>query len=226
MKSKILSIASPKKILIFVLALSFISLCGCAGTSTNANTKEDIQKSLDKEETAVYNTDWSPNDTMVAFIKTENQTDNIYVWKVGETQATLIQPAESTTSGFTWAPDSKYFLINVGHMGPGTTTSTLIDTQSLKAVTADIVSLSVSDIIWSPDSKYIALAFDDYAGTKEMGINIFSIDTLKTTNLIKSASNGGFYIVKDWNPDGTITYMVSDSNGNLTEKSIQGPAMQ
>jgi len=239
MSRKIFTQITAKKILTIVLALSFIGLCGCSGgswqntqlDSTQQNivpdstyTKDYIQNELDKEGTAVFNVSWSPDDSMVAFIRTEAQADNSYLWKVGQNGAVLIAVAEPTTSGFSWSPDSQYFLINVGHMGPGTITSTLVDAQNLKISDAPIETLQISEPLWSPDSKYLALVFDDSEkGSK--GINIFYVDKQKAKNILKSASDGGFYLVKDWQADGTIVYTEYTPQGDLTDKTIQGPEL-
>lgn len=240
MSRKFFTKNAVRNILVISLALSFIGLCGCSSASwqntqqdvaeqnivqDSKYTKDFIQNELDKEGTAVFNVSWSPDDSMVAFIRTEEQTDNSYVWKVGQNGAVLIAAAEPTTSGFSWSPDSQYFLINVGHMGPGTITSTLVDAQNLKVSDAQIQTLQISEPLWSPDSRYLALVFDD-TDKGQKGIDIFYLEKQKTKNLLNSSSDGGFYLVKDWQADGTIVYTEYTAQGELIDKTIQGPELQ
>jgi dipeptidyl aminopeptidase/acylaminoacyl peptidase len=193
-------------------------------TSTKTMDKSEIQASLDASGDGVYDITWSPDESMVAFIREEQQA-NVYVWKTGESSATLISVAESTTSGFSWSPDSQYFLINVGHMGPGTITSTLIKASSLEVVSTDITTVSISAPVWSPDSKHLALSLDDEAGSGNIEIVIYSVEGNDTASLLKSTNSYGPYTVKYWDNSGNIGYTELTSTGDRTEKVIAAPTV-
>ena len=188
-------------------------------TVTVQVTKEDIQKSIDALGSSAYDITWSPDNTLVAFIKEDNGTGNIYVWKTGQQSAKLISVAENTTDGFLWAPDSRHFLINVGHMGPGTITSTLVDSESLEIVASEITSVSISPPVWSPDGKYLALSRDNQnEGIIE--IYIYAIASNTQVSVQKSSNTFGPYCISYWK-DATIGYTEMTSSGERVEKIIE-----
>jgi Tol biopolymer transport system component len=202
---------------------------GTSSTSTTVSTtgelkipsKSDIQKKLDAQGTKVYDVTWAPNDQEVVFIQQDDQTSNIYVWKTGESKETLLSQAEDTTSGFSWSPDSAYFLINVGHMGPGTITSTLIETKNLKTVTDELTSVSSSAPVWSPDGKRLALSLDDEENSNTVQIVLYSIETGKSTTLLSKTNPYGPFVIASWEKNGEIHYTETSSTGDAVEKVIQ-----
>ena len=185
---------------------------------TLAVTKADIQKSLDAQGDNVIDVKWSPDDSMVVFIKNDDETGKVYVWKVNTADSQFVSKAEGTTDGFMWAPDSKHFLIDVGHMGPGTVTSTLIDSESLSVLATDITTVNVSPPVWSPDGRFLALStFDE--STNDIAIKIYAVASNTSVSVQKSNNKYGPYIVESWIND-TLTYTEILSTGERTLGSL------
>lgn len=181
-------------------------------------TKADIQKSLDAQGDNVIDVKWSPDESMVAYIENDAETGKVYVWKVNTADAQLVSKAEGTTDGFLWAPDSKHFLIVVGHMGPGTVTSTLVDSETLSIQATDITSVNVSPPIWSPDGRFIALSTDDER-TNDIAIQIYAVASKTSVSVLKSNNKYGPYVVESWVND-TVTYTEVSSTGERTQSSL------
>jgi len=188
-------------------------------SATPSVTKDDISSSLKTYGDNAIDIAWSPDDSAVAFIKLEGDASNIYVWKIGEADAKLVSVAEPTTDGFSWSPSSKYFLVNVGHMGPGTITSTLIDAESLEVVIADITTVSISPPVWSADSRFLALSTDTDNGAVE--ITAFDVASKTSVSLAKATNTYGPYVVESWGEDNIIKYTEMTSTGNRVEKTIE-----
>jgi hypothetical protein len=182
-------------------------------------TKDEVAKTLASYGDKAYDITWSPDNTAVAFIKQDDQAANIYVWKLTQAEAQTLYKAEDTTSGFSWSPNSKYFLVNVGHMGPGTITSTLIDADSLKTLTTDISTVSVSPPVWSADSRFLALSLDDEA-TNAIEVKIYTVAAGTSISAVKSVNKFGPYIVTSWGEDNNIKYTEATSESERIEKTI------
>lgn len=182
-------------------------------------TKEQISKTLTSYGDKSYDITWAPDNTAVVFIKQDGQQSNIYVWKLTQTEAQSLYKAEDTTSGFSWSPDCKYFLVKVGHMGPGTITSTLVDVNSLKTLATDITTVSVSPPVWSADSRFLALSTDDEA-TNAIEIKIYTVASGTSISAVKSVNKFGPYIVTGWGADNNIKYTEATSADARMEKTI------
>lgn len=182
-------------------------------------TKEDISSALKAYGDNAIDISWSPDDSAVVFIKLEGEASNIYLWKTDEEDAKLVSAAEPTTDGLLWAPNSKYFLVNVGHMGPGTITSTLINAESLEVVTEDITTVSISPPVWSADSRFLALSADADDGTIE--ITAFAVASKTSASLVKSNNTYGPYVVESWGEENVIKYTEMTSTGTRVEKTIE-----
>ena len=187
-------------------------------TPTPSLTKAEIQTKLDALGDSIYDESWSPDGVMVAFIKDENGLGNVYVWKLDSSEATLVSAADPTTDGFSWAPDSRHFLINVGHMGPGTITSTLIDSASLEVLDTDITTVSVSPPVWSPDGKHLALSVDDETDNT-IKLLVYAVASNTSVSVLSSQNSYGPYIVESWNFE-TITYTEMTSAGDRVENTL------
>jgi len=187
-------------------------------TPTSSLTKAAIQAKLDALGDSVYDVSWSPNSEMVAFIKDENGSGNVYVWKLSSSEAALVSSADPTMDGFSWAPDSRHFLINVGHMGPGTITSTLIDSASLEVLDTDITTGSVSPPVWSPDGKHFALSVDDETNNT-IKLLIYTVASNTSVSVLSSQNSYGPYVVEQWNFE-TITYTEVTSTGDRIESTL------
>ena len=230
-------------VLITIAALSLSLFSGCAGKSeaevspeasaaevsvspetaapspTTAITKDDIDIALAGYGDSAIDITWSPDNSAVAFIRLEGEASNIYVWKVNEENAAQIMSADPTTDGFSWSPNSKYFLINVGHMGPGTITSTLIDAESLEAVSAEISTVSISPPVWSSDSRFLALS--TWADYSSIEISAFAVASKTTASLVKSNNTYGPYVVESWGTDNVIKYTEMTNPSDRVEKTIE-----
>ncbi len=155
---------------------------------------------------------------MVAYIKEDPKTGYVYVWKVNNTDAQLISKAEGTTDGFLWAPDSKHFLINVGHMGPATITSTLVDPESLSVLVTDITTVSISPPVWSPDGRFIALSTGDQS-TNNIAILVYAVASKTSVSVLSSNNKYGPYVVESWIND-AVTYTEISSTGERVQRSL------
>lgn len=186
---------------------------------TPSLTKEDIDSALAGYGDSAIDITWSPDNSAVVFIRPEGEASNVYVWKVNEKSAVLLSAAEPTTDGFSWSPNSKYFLINVGHMGPGTITSTLIDAESLEVVSSEISSVSVSPPVWSSDSRFLALS--TWADYSSIEISAFAVASKTTASLVKSSNSYGPYVGESWGPDNVIKYTEMTNSSEREEKTIK-----
>ncbi len=229
-------------VLITATALSLSLFSGCAGKSeaevspksaapeitvnsdtaapspTTAITKAEIDSALAGYGDSAIDITWSPDSTSVAFIRLDGETSNVYVWKINEENAALISVAEPTTDGFSWSPNSKYFLINVGHMGPGTITITLIDAEVLEVVNSEISTVSVSTPVWSSDSRFLALS--TWADYSSIEISVFAVASETTASLVKSNNTYGPYVVESWGADNIIKYTEMTNASDSVEKTI------
>lgn len=185
---------------------------------TSAITKKDIEDELANYGENAIDITWSPDNSAVVFIKLEGDTSNVYLWKVGTDTENLLMAAEPTTDGFSWSPNSKYFLVNVGHMGPGTITSTLFSAESLELLSSDISSVSISPPVWSPDSRFLALS--SWADYKTAEILSFAVASKTTVSLVKSSNSFGPYVVEAWGEDNIIKYTEMTNSSDRTEKTI------
>lgn len=186
--------------------------------STPSVTKDEIDSALAGYGDNVIDITWSPDSSAVAFIKSEGEASKVYLWKVNEEGASEIMGADPTTDGFSWSPNSKYFLINVGHMGPGTITSTLIDAESLEVVSAEISTVSVSPPVWSSDSRFLVLStWVDYSSVE---ILAFAVASKTTASLVKSNNTYGPYIVESWGNDNIIKYTEMTNASDRVEKTV------
>ncbi|MBP1737690.1 MAG: hypothetical protein H6Q60_1571 [Oscillospiraceae bacterium] len=195
-----------------------------SSSSAQSMSQSEIQSSLDAEGNKVYDVTWSPDNAAVVFIRQDTEASNIYVWKTGESAAALLYAAEDTTSGFLWSPDSNYFLVDVGHMGPGTITITLIDADSLKEVDSNITTSSVSPPVWSPDSQSLALSVEAEDGSGTVYLIVYSVQTGSSATLLEQTNAYGPFAVTSWDADGTISYTEVTATGDrTTAKTIQAP---
>ena len=188
-------------------------------TATPSVTKEDIQKSLDGAGDSVIDISWSPDGEAVAFIRDESGSGSVFLWKVGSADAELVSAADPTTDGLSWAPDSRHFFVNVGHMGPGTITSTLVDAETLEIMATDITTASMSPPVWSPDGRFFALSTDDES-TGDIAILIYAVASKTSVSVLQSNNKYGPYVVEKWEND-TVTYTEISSTGERAELTLQ-----
>ncbi|NCB74489.1 MAG: hypothetical protein EOM51_07085 [Clostridia bacterium] len=181
--------------------------------------KKDIEDALALYGESVIDITWAPDNSAVVFIKLTGDTSNIYLWKVGTDAEKSLMAAEPTTDGFLWSPNSKYFLVNVGHMGPGTITSTLFNAESMELISSDISTASISPPVWSPDSRFLALS--SWADYKTAELLTFAVASKTTVSLVKSSNSFGPYVVETWGEDNIIKYTEMTSSSDRAEKTIE-----
>ena len=230
-------------VIIIAAALNLSLLSGCSGKSdplaspeasapelsvspetiapspTSNLTKAEIESAIAGYGDNAIDIAWSPNNLVVAYIKLEGAASNVCVWKVGEESANVIFAAEPTTDGFSWSPNSEYFLINVGHMGPGTITSTLVNAETLEIVSTELSTVSLSPPVWSPDSRFLALStWADYSTAE---ITAFAVASKTTASLIKTSNTYGPYVIESWGLDNIIKYTEMINASTCVEKTIE-----
>lgn len=189
-----------------------------SSSPTLSVTKKDIENALASYGDNAIDIAWSPDNSAVAFIKLEGENSDVYLWKVGTQAEARVMTAEPTTDGFSWSPNSRYFLVNVGHMGPGTITSTLIDAESLELLGADISSVSISPPVWSADSRFLALSsWTDY---NTVEILSFAVASKTVVSLVKSSNSFGPYVVESWGEDNVIKYTEMTNSSDRVQKTI------
>ena len=230
-------------VIITVVALSLSLFSGCAGKNDPAAspeaavpessvspetavpsptpniTKSDIDSALASYGDNAIDIAWSPDNSTVAFVKLEGKSSNVCLWKVGEENAKILSSAEPTMDGFCWSPNSEYFLINVGHMGPGTITSTLFEAETLEIVSSELSTVSLSPPVWSPDSRFLALS--TWADYNTAEILAFAIASKTTASLIKMSNTYGSYVIESWTSDNVIKYTEMTNSSTRVENTIE-----
>lgn len=191
-----------------------------ATTSPAAEKSDKVSVEKTLEGLNAYTITWSPDMTVVVYIADSSDASNIFAWKVGEKDPKYLAINGGTTSGFTWSPNSAYFLINVGHMGPGNVTSTIYEVKTLQPTIPDLTS--ISGPVWSSDSRYIALSTAKQDDSGYIAVDVYTIADKSITTLVSAKNTTGFFKIISWS-DGVITYTETDSSGNITNKTVSFP---
>jgi len=187
---------------------------------TTVMTQSDIQSALKAAGDKVIAPTWAPDSSAVAFVRA-NDSDTGYVclWPTTAPKETQLYKATGTEDGFLWSPDSQYVLVLVGHMGPGTVTSTIVDAKSLSTVGSVLTSVNLSPPVWSPDGRFIALStYDESTGAA--AIVVYTVGSGTTITPVKGTNSYGPYVVASWDATNTITYTEPQKSGERTKKTI------
>lgn len=180
-------------------------------------TKDKIEAEL-KANPDISRIAWSPDDTMVVYVQTgkpeKSGMDEAYIRKVGADKAVLIRDVQPTTHGFTWSPDSRYFLLSE-KLGDGSSSS-IIKADSLQEETYRIRSITIP--VWSPDGTMLAFGNEmhDY-GESWGSLEIYKLGAPKS-EYIWNARNY-LYKVESWDSGGNIGYIEIDPQGKESRKS-------
>ncbi len=210
------------KIVSLLTMVTLLLVTGCAANSNNNGdqnefTKEKINGTLEANE-EVFQITWSPDDQMVLFIQSGNEEkqgmDEAYYWKVGEEEAKSVRDVQPTTLGFSWSPDSKYFIISE-KLGEGAVNS-IVNAETMKEGSFKPKSMHIP--VWSPDSTAIAYGNEFHEYGESWGfLEIYKIGEEKNGYLWKTKNY--LYKVESWDQDGNINYIETDNQGQESKKS-------
>lgn len=224
-----MSYKSVRKLSIGVLVIVLIaSLIGCTPKSNQDRDKPGEQKSLSKEQitsalssiTDVRKITWSPDEKMVVYVQTgkpeKNGMDEAYLWKVGEEEAKLVRDVKPTTFGFSWAPDSKHFLISE-KLGEGAESGIII-ADTLHEESYKMKSMGIP--VWSPDSQSLAYGNETHEYGPSWGsLEVYTLGNPKSEYIWKAIDY--LYKVESWNQEGNIDYTEVDPQGKETRKTTK-----
>lgn len=212
-----------RRSIIGVLLVSLVvMLTGCTSDPNpqqKGYTKEEIQATLSSKE-EVFAITWSSNGEMVVYIQQgkpqKNGLDEAYLWKVGEEEAEFIRDVSPTTHGFSWAPDSKHFLISE-KLGEGAINS-IVRVDTLTEETYKPKSISIP--VWSPDSLSLAYGNEFHEYGESWGfLEVYRLGEEQSEYVWKAHKY--LYKVDSWDTEGNISYTEIDPNGKETKKSTK-----
>jgi len=110
--------------------------------------KAELAKEKDIVETFV-----SFNNKYIAYLKEDDSYSQLYLWAAGEKNPQLIEGVAGRLCEIYWSPNSEYFFVDEG---TGVDRSGWIISAKEKKVLAGFEY--IHEPLWSPDSKYLALA--------------------------------------------------------------------
>lgn len=208
-------------LLLLLLGLLIIT-AGCAANqqqSGNNYSQEKIAEQLTQNE-EVFKTTWSPDNTKVVYIQTgkteKNGMDEAYIWRVGEEKAVFVRDVSPTTHGFTWSPNSLYFVISE-KLGDGSQSS-IINAATLTEGSYKIKSITIP--VWSPDSNYLAYGNEQHDYGESWGsLEVYTLGAEKSEPIWYAKNY--LYKVTSWNDQGNIGYTEIDPNGHESTKTTK-----
>lgn len=218
-----------KRVWFRVLLLSmFVFMVGCSTTpepaeiqqqNDNKYAKEIIEEQLASNK-EVFKTTWSPDNTKVVYILTgkpeKNGLDEAYLWHVEEEKASFVRDVSPTTRGFTWSPNSHYFLISE-KLGEGSRSS-IVNTDSLIEEAHKIKSMSIP--VWSPDSLALAYGNEQHDFGESWGsLEIYKLGEEKSEYIWKAKNY--LYKVEFWDEQGNIGYTEINEKGQESKKTTK-----
>lgn len=185
----------------------------------NQYSKEKIQEQLAANKD-IFKITWSPDNSKVVYIQTgkpeKNGMDEAYLWQTGQEKAQLIRDVTAVTHGFTWSPDSKYFLISE-KLGEGAKSS-IIDAQSLKD--EDYIVKSISIPVWSADSKFLAYGNEQHDYGESWGsLEVYQLGAEESEYIWNAKKY--LYRVESWDEQGNINYTEVNAQGQESRKSTK-----
>jgi len=179
-----------------------------------------LQKALDEAGSSVYDIAWSPDGAMVLFVRSGAGTGQLCLWKTGQAEPIVLGEDSGTTEGFVWSPDGGKFLINVGHMGPGTVTTTIYDAAAVTQIGEELTGAKPSAPLWSPDGSKLCLSqADEETGTVTLTLLTPGGDT--GTVLFRSEHAYGPLVLESWDADGMIRFTQSTDTGTQMESAVR-----
>lgn len=138
----------------------------------------------------------------------KNGMDEAYYWKVGEDKAKFIRDVSPTTHGFTWSPNSQYFLITE-KLGDGAI-SRIVNVDFLTEEAFKIKSISTP--VWSTDSRFVAYGFENHDYGESWGsLEVYELGQTQAEYIWKGMNY--LYKVDSWDEAGNIGYTeINDKN--------------
>lgn len=174
-----------------------------------AGDYESIKKILESSKN-IYGIKWSYNKYMTTFFlfKEENESQQMYIWKIGMTEPIIINEAIVYNLGEVyWSPNDEYIIID-----SGTDVKRNADIISSKVFKKIDSICYYGNPIWAPDSKFIAMAkprtiktIVDTGLEGTTDIILYNHQT-KETKTIASGGAEYFFDVKAWDKNGILTY--------------------
>lgn len=196
-----------------------LSGCSTLGNGQDRYTKDIIEDKLTADQD-VFKVTWSPDNTKVVFIRTgkpeKNGLDEAYLWQAGEEQAQYVRDVQPTTHGFSWSPDSHYFLISE-KSGEGSSSS-IVNASSLTEEGPKITSMSIP--VWSPDSTALAYGNEEHVYGNSWGsLEVYKLSTAENEYIWKARSY--LYKVEFWDAEGNIGYTEINDQGKESKKTTK-----
>lgn len=183
------------------------------------NTKEQIQSAL-ASKPEVSKITWSPDDKMVIYLQQgkaeKNGLDEAYIWKTGEEAAKFVRDVKPTVHGFSWSPDSKYFLISE-KLGDGAENS-IVNSANLTQEKYVIKSMEMP--VWSPDSKSLTYGNEMHIYETNWGsLEVYTLGAPDKEYIFKAINY--LYKVASWDKEGNIAYTEVDPKGKEVKKTTK-----
>lgn len=147
---------------------------------------------------------WSPDKSCVAFIiRDANWEGKVYLWHIGDQKPTEIHAERDLIGDFIWSPDSQYVIVDIG-------TSISRTSYVVRAKDNELLySISyISRVLWSPDSKFIAMTREsdekiiietELEGTTD--VYLFNVET-EEMQIIDKGAPEYFLWLTSWDDDG------------------------
>ncbi|HWQ89303.1 MAG TPA: hypothetical protein VN374_04960 [Desulfitobacteriaceae bacterium] len=221
-----------KKVIVrkcYLLASVFIFLVFMAGCSkplnpvaqngNNSKAKGAITNVLNSNK-EISQITWSPDETTVLYVQKGNPekagSNEVYAWKVSEEQAKLISDVSPSFLGFTWSPNSKFFLISE-NLGEGVFNS-VFNAGTLMPEGDRIKSLDVP--VWSADSMFLAYGFEQHDYGESWGsLQVYELGQANGEYIWNTKNY--IYKVEYWDVLGNIGYLEIDDKGKQSHKTTQ-----
>lgn len=163
----------------------------------------------------IYGVTWSPDKSCVAFVRGDPLSLNgqMYLWKVGERNAQLIDGVYNRICAFIWSPDSSTVIAD-----SGTYVTRCGNVVSVKDYKPTFEFGYVGEICWSPDFNEIAVgAMSDVKPDDSLDFTTdLAVYNIKTgeKKILDKASSSTYLTAKKWNTDGIIEYTRNTIKGS------------